>query len=98
MKIQGPGYQGDVGRTERGSKSDAASSARPGKPVRKASGDHVEISPAAVELHRLMDAANAAPEVRADRVASLRQAVKNGTYAVDDAELAGRLIEEYLGE
>ena len=56
------------------------------------SGDTVEISNEARQKARALEAVEAAPDVRADRVAELRQQIQNGTYNVTAEQLADRLI------
>src|SRR5687767_10878145 len=54
----------------------------------------VEISPAARDLMRASQIARSTPEVRAERVATLRAQVEAGTYRVNSQELARRILEE----
>jgi negative regulator of flagellin synthesis FlgM len=64
--------------------------ASPSPAVRQS--DSVELSDAARSLASARSAATQAPDVRAERVAELRAAIANGTYAVDSRQLARSLI------
>ncbi len=46
------------------------------------------------EVAELVEAVRALPDVRRDKVASLRKAIESGTYVVDAREVAGRMLEE----
>lgn len=54
--------------------------------------DEVEISPAARALSLL----EATPDIRAEKVASIRNAIRDGSYNLDDKldDLVDRLLEE----
>jgi negative regulator of flagellin synthesis FlgM len=54
--------------------------------------DRVTLSSRAQEIHRLYQALSAAPPERAERVASLRRAVENGSYVIPEDALAERLL------
>ena len=43
-----------------------------------------------------LDIAKASPDVRAQKVAELKAAIKNGTYKVDNKELAEKMIRSAL--
>jgi len=60
--------------------------------VRPAS-DTVEISNEARELAKARQAVDAAPEVRADKVASIMKRISDGTYSVSPELLARKLME-----
>ena len=51
----------------------------------------VELSPRSREMHQALEAANAAPDVRADKVEAAKQRIAQGTYAVN-AEVVARGI------
>jgi flagellar biosynthesis anti-sigma factor FlgM len=51
----------------------------------------VELSSRSREMHEALDAANAAPDVRADKVADAKQRIAQGTYTVK-AEVVARGI------
>ena len=55
-------------------------------------GDTVEISDQAREKARALEAVEAVPDTRADRVAELRQQIQGGTYNVSPEQLADKLL------
>jgi len=71
-------------------KSSSGSQAAPGS---VAQSDSVEISERARELARAQQAVEAAPDVRADKVAELKQRIANGAYEVPAEALADKLLE-----
>ena len=58
--------------------------------------DTAGISEDARELSRAREAVEAAPDVRADRVRSLQQQIRNGNYNPDPREVAKRIMEHGL--
>ena len=46
------------------------------------------------EIGDLVDAVSALPDVRFDKVAAIRKAIRSGTYVVDSAKIAQRMIDE----
>ncbi len=63
-----------------------------GAPARSRRVDSVALSDEAVLLARALEAAEQTPDVRADLVQGLRAAVDDGTYRVDAAQIAARLL------
>ena len=59
----------------------------------RSSSDTVEISDRSRELARARQAVDAAPDVRADRVAELKKRIEDGTYSVSPELLARKLLE-----
>lgn len=59
-------------------------------------GASVEISESAQLMKQASEIANSAPDVRADRVQSLKKSIQEGTYHVDNAAIADRLVDEHL--
>jgi flagellar biosynthesis anti-sigma factor FlgM len=51
----------------------------------------VELSSRSREMHQALEVANAAPDVRADKVAAAKERIANGTYTVN-AEVVARGI------
>ena len=63
------------------------------KPDVQAPSDTVEISDQARELARARQAVDAAPEVRSDKVASIKKRIEDGTYSVSPELLARKLLQ-----
>lgn len=59
----------------------------------RSSSDSLEISDRSRELARARQAVDAAPDVRADRVAEIKQRIEDGTYSVSPELLARKLLE-----
>jgi len=53
----------------------------------------VEISARSRELNAALDAANAAPDVRADKVNDAKQRIAQGTYTVNAEVVARRILD-----
>lgn len=56
-------------------------------------GDHVTITTSALALQKLSDTIAQAPVVNAEKVAAVKQAVNGGTYKVDSARIADKLLK-----
>ena len=52
----------------------------------------VSLSSRSRELHSALGAANGAPDVRADKVADVRNRLSNGTYVVDPTRIARGIL------
>ena len=59
--------------------------------------DHVQFSPAALDLSRALQSVSAAPDVREGRVEALRAAIADGTYQLDINGVAASLVEQGFG-
>jgi negative regulator of flagellin synthesis FlgM len=55
-------------------------------------GDQVTLTTSARSLQKLSDAIAHTPVVNTDKVSSIKQALSNGTYKVDTARVADKLI------
>lgn len=53
----------------------------------------VEFSARSQEMHRAMEAAKAAPDVRADKVAEAKQRIAQGTYTVNADVVARGILD-----
>lgn len=66
------------------------------KPVKSAEvrqeTDKVDVSGSSRLFAQALEAAKAAPEVRAERVDAIRTAVQNGTYQIDSQRIAARIL------
>jgi negative regulator of flagellin synthesis FlgM len=88
--------QGAYGkRTNRTGDVGAASGARPTSRARGAGAptDGVQLSDEARAIARAETAARAAPEVREELVAELKQRIQSGTYKIQDEQIARRLLD-----
>jgi negative regulator of flagellin synthesis FlgM len=56
-------------------------------------GDHVTLTTSARSLQKLSDAVAQAPVVNSAKVASIKQSLANGTYQVDSARVADKMIQ-----
>src|SRR5215510_14281010 len=56
------------------------------------SGDTVEISAEARLMSRALDAVEAAPDTRPERVAQLRQQIEDGTYTVPPEQIVDKML------
>jgi negative regulator of flagellin synthesis FlgM len=91
MKIERPDTQA-IQRAQRVEGVRASSAAQPAKPVAGAAGpDRAEFSAQALELAKARAALANVPEVRAEKVADLRQQVQSGEYQPPVEKLARRL-------
>ena len=93
MKVHGnkPVDVGDVKHT-----THSVGAAKGGSEARErkdaaTSGDRVEISALARELKQLV---NQLPEVRVEKVESVRKEIESGQYAIDSRKIAEKLIDE----
>jgi negative regulator of flagellin synthesis FlgM len=57
------------------------------------SGDQVTLTGSAITLQKLGAALESAPVVNSAKVAAVKQAVQNGTYSIDPARIADKLVK-----
>ncbi|NBX92355.1 MAG: flagellar biosynthesis anti-sigma factor FlgM [Proteobacteria bacterium] len=60
------------------------------------SGASVEISERAKLMKQAMETAQNTPDIRRDKVEMLKKSIREGTYHVDSAAIADRLVDEHL--
>jgi negative regulator of flagellin synthesis FlgM len=58
------------------------------------SGDRTTLTSTQQSLNSLVSTAMSSPEVRQDRVDSLKQAISDGTYELDPEKIAASMIDE----
>ena len=58
------------------------------------SGDRTTLTSTQQSLNALVSTAMSSPEVRQDRVDSLKQAINDGTYELDPEQIAASMIDE----
>jgi len=68
--------------------ADAAAASSPAQ-----TGDHVTLTTSARSLQKLSDVIAQTPVVNTSKVSSIKQALANGTYQVDSASVADKLIQ-----
>jgi negative regulator of flagellin synthesis FlgM len=57
-------------------------------------GDRTTLTSTQQSLNALVNTAMSSPEIRQDRVDSLKQAINNGTYELDPQKIASSMIDE----
>lgn len=60
--------------------------------------DVIQLSPQSRLMQKASEVIYQAPEVRADKVAAVQDAVAQGTYQVDSQKVANKLIAEMIQE
>lgn len=60
-----------------------------------ASSDQLEISQTGKEYHIVKKAVADIPDVRMDKVNSIKQAMASGTYNISSEEVAGKIVDSY---
>lgn len=58
--------------------------------------DQITVSEAAKNIARLMVEVSNIPDIRADKVEELKNAINSGTYEVKGSEVAGKMLKEAL--
>ena|SRR5690606_823752 len=76
----------ETARTQEAAKADAA-----GRAAAPAAEDKVELTPSALLLQRLEERIRDLPDVDAERVRSIREAIAAGEYEVDAGRVADKL-------
>ncbi len=61
------------------------------------SDDKVELSARAMDLKEMQTKAMSTPDVRTEKVDSIKLKVDNGTYQISTEAIASRMIEEAMG-
>jgi len=85
MKIESKtAWPVDTSHTTKVQSTQQAQSLRQAKETRRPRPDEVALSRGARELQKAKQVALDAPDIRADRVAQLRQQIRDGTYYVSD--------------
>ena len=56
--------------------------------------DQVHLSGKAKELEELKQVIHQMPEIRTDKVETLKKAIQEGSYQVDSLKIAGKILEE----
>ncbi|WP_462402086.1 flagellar biosynthesis anti-sigma factor FlgM [Pseudomonas sp. Marseille-QA0332] len=86
-----PSVAGVRGNTAAGSTDKSAQASETAKPA-GVSGEAVHLSPEAQQLQKITDKLRDQPVVDSARVAQLKQAIADGSYQVDAARVASKLL------
>ncbi len=96
MKIEGsrpPESQDIQLRTQKLDKQEVAANSNDNS-QKTAQSDQVHLSGRAKEIAELKQVIQQMPEIRTDKVESLRKSIQEGTYKVDSFQVAGKILEE----
>jgi negative regulator of flagellin synthesis FlgM len=88
-KPTGSGSNAVVAGKSQGEESAAASTAQ--------TADHVTLTDSARSLQKIEEAVAKTPVVNAAKVAAVKQAINSGTYKIDPAQVAGKLLKYERG-
>lgn len=88
-KPTGSGSNAVVADKSQGEASAAASTAQ--------TADHVTLTNSARSLQKIEEAVAKTPVVNAAKVAAVKQAINSGTYKIDPAQIAGKLLKYERG-
>jgi negative regulator of flagellin synthesis FlgM len=88
-KPAGSGGNAVVADKSQGEGSAAASTAQ--------TADHVTLTDSARSMQKIEEAVAKAPVVNAAKVAAVKQAINSGTYKIDPAQIAGKLLKYERG-
>jgi negative regulator of flagellin synthesis FlgM len=83
-------------RADRGDKSEKADKAEESSKSFSSPGAKAEISAKSREFSQAKEVAGQTPDVREDRVADLKKRISEGSYRVNEEELADRMVEDHL--
>ncbi|MFQ5750085.1 MAG: flagellar biosynthesis anti-sigma factor FlgM [Planctomycetota bacterium] len=105
MRIEGKGFPDQegflnrVGQAQGAGETDRADRREgpaDGSPVSGTTEEKVVLSQGGREILRARQLAEASPEVRMEKVAELKEAIREGRYRVDAAKLADSLLRDPL--
>ena len=86
---KGSGSNAVVADKSQGEGSSAVSTAQ--------TADHVPLTDSARSLQKIEEAVAKPPVVNAAKVAAVKQAINSGTYKIDPAQIAGKLLKYERG-
>jgi len=61
-----------------------------------ANGDKVELSQMAMDVKKARDQLETIPDIRAEKVAEIKNEIDNGTYKIDGKKIAFKMLKESL--
>ncbi len=88
------GIAGSANRSrEHSQASDADTAKTAGSRPDKSSADQVELSPGARDLQNIESRIRELPDVNQERVAQIKEAIRDGNYQVDPSRLASKIAQ-----
>jgi negative regulator of flagellin synthesis FlgM len=60
--------------------------------------EHIAISSKAKDIQQATEAVNAAPDIRIEKVALIKDQIANGSYSVSSEQLAEKILENIITE
>lgn len=104
MKVNQAGSQAvqnsEAAATRKASKAAATAESKEAKAAAAAASSSgaakADISAKAKDMSRAKAAADAAPDVREEKIAELKRRIAEGRYKVDSGAVADRLVDEHL--
>lgn len=104
MKVHGIGAQKilqqyDVKRTKDNPHNDLESISHAQSDVKSGSyADSINLSSGAGLLNKVKNVVNTAPDIRSEKVASLKREIEKGTYRIDSDKIADKMLREAVSE
>lgn len=97
MKIAGDGSSVDLNVYMNNLKDKQNMDSISGKSAdRKTNADRVALSPKAKEIAESAKIIKAMPDIREEKVAAIKEDIKNGTYKIDGQKVAFNMIKESI--
>jgi len=75
--------------------ANASAASRPLQVSNDGDGDETQLSPDAMQLSTLSNALANVPQIRQGRVATISQAIRSGTYAVSNQQVAQSMLRDF---
>lgn len=72
-----------------------AQSVAPVKKNKPGQKDEVIFSPQALEIQNAYKAAKASPDIRAEKVAAIKEQIKSGTYTIDAKAVSEKMLSSF---
>ena len=89
-------YDPTIRQLKESGASGKAKASKAKKEGSRAAGDTVELSSRAKDVSKARAEVDRAPDIRTERVESLKEKVNSGEYKVDPDKVAQKIVDEYL--
>ena len=66
------------------------------KTAEKSPSAKVELSESAQLIQKAVELTKASPDIRKDKIASLKASIKDGSYKVETSKIADKLVDDHL--